>query len=114
MVAEKSTDLVVLGAGPGGYAAAFRAADLGMSVSLVDPAPHPGGVYLPLVVLLSWLTDSERFISYFASGWMALGAMVFGAVAFSKCPRCSNLFYTMLFYYNFWARGCIHCGLPLR
>ncbi|MCZ6650160.1 MAG: dihydrolipoyl dehydrogenase [Acidobacteria bacterium] len=46
MVAEKSTDLVVLGAGPGGYAAAFRAADLGMSVSLVDPAPHPGGVCL--------------------------------------------------------------------
>ena len=34
---EKLTvDVVVLGAGPGGYAAAFRAADLGKSVALVD------------------------------------------------------------------------------
>ena len=29
--------LVVIGAGPGGYAAAFHAADLGMQVALVDP-----------------------------------------------------------------------------
>jgi len=39
-------DLVVLGAGPGGYAAAFRAADLGLDVTLVDPEPEPGGVCL--------------------------------------------------------------------
>ncbi len=39
-------DLVVLGAGPGGYAAAFRAADLGIDVTLVDPEPEPGGVCL--------------------------------------------------------------------
>jgi len=39
-------DLVVLGAGPGGYAAAFRAADLGLAVTLVDPEPEPGGVCL--------------------------------------------------------------------
>lgn len=39
-------DLVVIGAGPGGYAAAFYAADLGMSVTLVDPEPNPGGVCL--------------------------------------------------------------------
>jgi dihydrolipoamide dehydrogenase len=38
--------LVVLGAGPGGYAAAFRAADLGLDVTLVDPEPNPGGVCL--------------------------------------------------------------------
>jgi dihydrolipoamide dehydrogenase len=38
--------LVVVGAGPGGYAAAFYAADLGMQVTLVDPAPNPGGVCL--------------------------------------------------------------------
>jgi dihydrolipoamide dehydrogenase len=36
--------VVVLGAGPGGYAAAFRAADLGCEVTLVDPEPEPGGV----------------------------------------------------------------------
>jgi dihydrolipoamide dehydrogenase len=39
-------ELVVLGAGPGGYAAAFRAADLGVKVTLVDPEPEPGGVCL--------------------------------------------------------------------
>src|SRR5512145_2458073 len=41
-----STQLVVVGAGPGGYAAAFYAADRGMQVALVDPAPNPGGVCL--------------------------------------------------------------------
>jgi len=41
-----STQLVVIGAGPGGYAAAFLAADLGMQVTLVDPAADPGGVCL--------------------------------------------------------------------
>ena len=39
-----STDLAVLGAGPGGYAAAFLAADLGMQVVLIDTEPDPGGV----------------------------------------------------------------------
>ncbi len=36
--------LVVVGGGPGGYAAAFLAADLGLSVALVDPEANPGGV----------------------------------------------------------------------
>jgi dihydrolipoamide dehydrogenase len=40
------TELVVLGAGPGGYAAAFLAADRGKQVHLVDAAPKPGGVCL--------------------------------------------------------------------
>jgi dihydrolipoamide dehydrogenase len=40
------TQVVVIGAGPGGYAAAFYAADLGMQVTLVDPAVNPGGVCL--------------------------------------------------------------------
>jgi dihydrolipoamide dehydrogenase len=39
-----STQLVVVGGGPGGYAAAFYAADLGMSVTLVDTEANPGGV----------------------------------------------------------------------
>src|SRR5215470_15709211 len=41
-----STQLVVIGGGPGGYAAAFAAADLGMQVALVDTEPSPGGVCL--------------------------------------------------------------------
>ena len=39
-------DLVVLGAGPGGYTAAFRAADLGMKVALIERDPQLGGVCL--------------------------------------------------------------------
>ena len=38
------TQLTVIGAGPGGYAAAFLAADLGLSVALIDPEANPGGV----------------------------------------------------------------------
>ncbi len=41
-----STQLAVIGAGPGGYAAAFYAADLGLQVTLIDPSPNPGGVCL--------------------------------------------------------------------
>ena len=40
------TQLVVIGGGPGGYAAAFLAADLGMNVTLVDQEPRLGGVCL--------------------------------------------------------------------
>jgi dihydrolipoamide dehydrogenase len=41
-----ATRVAVVGAGPGGYAAAFYAADLGMSVTLIDPEKNPGGVCL--------------------------------------------------------------------
>ncbi len=43
---SRETDVVVIGAGPGGYAAAFRAADLGLEVTLVDVREKPGGVCL--------------------------------------------------------------------
>ena len=42
----QSADLVVVGSGPGGYTAAFRAADLGMDVTLVERYPTLGGVCL--------------------------------------------------------------------
>ncbi len=44
--ADLSCDVLVLGAGPGGYSAAFRAADLGMSVVLVERYATLGGVCL--------------------------------------------------------------------
>ncbi|MEJ2602641.1 MAG: dihydrolipoyl dehydrogenase [Gammaproteobacteria bacterium] len=44
--ADRETQLLVLGAGPGGYAAAFRAADLGLKVTLVERWPVLGGVCL--------------------------------------------------------------------
>ncbi|MFA7229114.1 MAG: dihydrolipoyl dehydrogenase [Melioribacteraceae bacterium] len=40
------TQLAVIGGGPGGYAAAFLAADLGMEVTLIDLEKNPGGVCL--------------------------------------------------------------------
>lgn len=46
MAAEKKADLVVLGSGPGGYTAAFRAADLGLNVILVERYDNIGGVCL--------------------------------------------------------------------
>ena len=43
---SRQIELVVIGAGPGGYAAAFRAADLGKQVLLIDRDPELGGVCL--------------------------------------------------------------------
>jgi dihydrolipoamide dehydrogenase len=45
-VADLDCDLLVLGAGPGGYSAAFRAADLGLKVVLVERYASLGGVCL--------------------------------------------------------------------
>jgi len=45
-VADLDCDLAVLGAGPGGYSAAFRAADLGLKTVLVERYPALGGVCL--------------------------------------------------------------------
>ena len=46
VAADATTQLLVIGAGPGGYTAAFRAADLGLAVTLVDRWPQLGGVCL--------------------------------------------------------------------
>ena len=45
-MADQKTHLAVIGGGPGGYAAAFLAADLGLEVTLIDPEINPGGVCL--------------------------------------------------------------------
>ncbi len=46
MSSKKHIDILVIGSGPGGYAAAFRAADLGREVIIVDKDPTLGGVCL--------------------------------------------------------------------
>jgi dihydrolipoamide dehydrogenase len=46
MTDASNLHIAVVGAGPGGYAAAFLAADLGMKVTLIDPEVNPGGVCL--------------------------------------------------------------------
>ncbi|MBN1270491.1 MAG: dihydrolipoyl dehydrogenase [Kiritimatiellae bacterium] len=43
---EDHVQVAVIGAGPAGYPAAFRAADLGLQVALIDQRPEPGGVCL--------------------------------------------------------------------
>src|SRR5882672_3364197 len=46
MADNTSLHIAVVGGGPGGYAAAFLAADLGLTVTLIDPEVNPGGVCL--------------------------------------------------------------------
>src|SRR5712691_1745379 len=45
-MSETKLNIAVVGGGPGGYAAAFLAADLGMMATLIDPELNPGGVCL--------------------------------------------------------------------
>jgi dihydrolipoamide dehydrogenase len=46
MTNQSNLNIAVVGGGPGGYAAAFLAADLGMKVTLIDVEKNPGGVCL--------------------------------------------------------------------
>ena len=46
MSSESNFDLIVIGAGPGGYVCAFRAAQLGLKVALVEKSPTLGGTCL--------------------------------------------------------------------
>ena len=46
MTETSNLNIAVVGGGPGGYAAAFLAADLGMKVTLIDQELNPGGVCL--------------------------------------------------------------------
>lgn len=57
-----AVDILILGAGPGGYVAAIRAAQLGRSVTLVEAGP-PGGTCLNLgcIPLKALLAASERY-----------------------------------------------------
>ena len=68
----KEHELVVIGAGPGGYRAAFMAADLGLQVTLIDAQPNPGGVCLyrgciPTKALLHLARVKEEAMK--ASAW---------------------------------------------
>ena len=45
-MAQSTHELVVIGSGPGGYACAFRAADLGTDVTLIEKDSNLGGVCL--------------------------------------------------------------------
>jgi dihydrolipoamide dehydrogenase len=71
------TDLVVVGAGPGGYAAAFYAADLGKKVILIERDPRLGGVCLNRGCIPSKaLLHATHTLS--AAGESALRGITFG------------------------------------
>jgi dihydrolipoamide dehydrogenase len=75
--ADLRAQLVVLGAGPGGYTAAFRAADLGLDVVLVDRWPQLGGVCLNVGCIPSKaLLHAARVIEDVES--MAENGLMFG------------------------------------
>jgi dihydrolipoamide dehydrogenase len=63
-MAEQGFDLVVIGAGPGGYVAAIRAAQLGLKVACVEKEPALGGTCLRIGCIPSkaLLESSELFI----------------------------------------------------
>ena len=63
MIEKQQYDIAVIGAGPGGYAAAFRAADLGFNVTMIDKNPNLGGVCLNVGCIPSkaLLESSEHF-----------------------------------------------------
>ena len=67
---EGVTRVVIVGAGPGGYAAAFRAADLGMEVTMIDTEPNPGGVclYRGCIPSKALLNSTEKFIEFLNHG----------------------------------------------
>ncbi|BFU92722.1 MAG: lipoamide dehydrogenase, E3 component [Nitrospira sp.] len=63
MAAEREHDLIIIGAGPGGYIAAIRAAQLGMNVACVEREPALGGTCLRVGCIPSkaLLESSELF-----------------------------------------------------
>jgi dihydrolipoamide dehydrogenase len=76
--ATRSADLLVLGAGPGGYTAAFRAADLGLKVTLVERWDTLGGVCLNVGCIPSKaLLHAARVIEEVRE--MSTHGIVFGA-----------------------------------
>lgn len=78
-----STDLLVLGAGPGGYTAAFRAADLGRRVVLVDAMATLGGVCLNVGCIPSKaLLHAARVVT--EAQEMAGRGIAFGAPAIDR------------------------------
>src|SRR5271154_6233263 len=70
-------DVIVIGAGPGGYVCAIRAAQLGMKVAVVDKRPKPGGTCLNIGCIPSkaLLYASEMFEEA-AHGLAPLGVVV--------------------------------------
>ena len=77
-MSETAFDLIVIGAGPGGYVAAIRAAQLGMKVACVDRRDSLGGTCLNVGCIPSkaLLNASEHYADAAGGGLAALGISV--------------------------------------
>ena len=77
---DSTFDLIIIGAGPGGYVCAFRAAQLGLKVALIDKRATLGGTCLNVGCIPSkaLLHSSEQFA--FAKGHAAAHGIKLGAV----------------------------------
>ncbi|MFZ2445527.1 MAG: dihydrolipoyl dehydrogenase [Syntrophobacteraceae bacterium] len=65
MPGPETFDLLVIGAGPGGYVAAVRAAELGMKTACVEKASEPGGVCLRIGCIPSKaLLESTEYLDF--------------------------------------------------
>jgi dihydrolipoamide dehydrogenase len=80
--APQSFDLIVIGAGPGGYVCAFRAAQLGLKVALIEKRTTLGGTCLNVGCIPSkaLLHSTEQFV--FAKNHAAEHGIKLGSVAF--------------------------------
>lgn len=74
-----------------------------------------------LVVLLAVATSGLLSLTWWRSSGPFAAIAILGAAAIAivhrrkqrtRCPRCGRLYYRTLFYYNPFARRCVHCGLP--
>jgi len=89
MSSESSFDLIVIGAGPGGYVCAFRAAQLGLKVALVEKRPTLGGTCLNVGCIPSkaLLHSSEHLVwarHHAKEHGIKLGAVELDLPAFMK------------------------------
>jgi dihydrolipoyl dehydrogenase len=72
-------DLVIIGAGPGGYVAAIRASQLGMKVACIDKSPTPGGTCLNIGCIPSKaLLDSSELFHMAREGFAQHGIVAGG------------------------------------
>lgn len=79
-MSEESFDLIVIGAGPGGYSAAIRASQLGMKVAVVEKRNAPGGVCLHEGCIPSKaLLDSSEVMALARNGFGRHGVVIEGA-----------------------------------
>ncbi len=71
--------------------------------------------YVPIVFAIALLsirlfsTFTPAFVVAFA--WMAFVLIASNLVARFRCPRCGKPFFAQWWYYNSFARRCVHCGL---